>query len=131
MATAMEITTTSADPIFQTSETNGALVQVNHEEEEEELSGQSHGDEVVTYQPRPVSNAYTLAQETEDRPGQKKNAKFLPWYTRWGYSISLGAAQGLLRPASVIRDTQDAIRSHVHQPEITKTYECRKTLPVR
>lgn len=111
------------------STTDGALIHQNHGHD---MMHQSRGQEMVAHQqPRPASGAFSIAEIPEERPGQKKNAQFLPWYTRWGYSISLGAAQGFLRPASLIRDTQDAIRSPVHQPNMIRSYECRKLLPVR
>lgn len=127
MATATQ--TMPVDPFVQDQHTDGALIhQSNHGQD---MVHQSRGQEMVTHQPRPTSGAFSIAEIPEDRPGQKKSAQFLPWYTRWGYSISLGAAQGFLRPASIIRDTQDAIRSPVHQPNMIRTYECRKMLPVR
>lgn len=117
--------------------TDGALVHQGHGQDMVATSpsrrSTTTGTELVAH--RPVSGAFSVNAEggayPEDRPGQKKNAQFLPWYTRWGYSISLGAAQGFLRPASLIRDTQDAIRSPVHQPNMIRSYECRKLLPVR
>lgn len=120
-----------------TATTDGALVhQGHHGQDMVPTTGPSRrstttGTELVAH--RPVSGAFSIAEGAypEERPGQKKNAQFLPWYTRWGYSISLGAAQGFLRPASLIRDTQDAIRSPVHQPNMIRSYECRKLLPVR
>lgn len=118
--------------------TDGALVHQGHHGQDmvpatsPSRRSTTTGTELVAH--RPVSGAFSIAEGgayPEDRPGQKKNAQFLPWYTRWGYSISLGAAQGFLRPASLIRDTQDAIRSPVHQPNMIRSYECRKLLPVR
>lgn len=127
MATATQ--TIPADPLVQDQPNDGALIhQVNRGHD---MVHQSRGQDLMTHQPRPVSGAFSIAEVPEERPGQKKSAQFLPWYTRWGYSISLGAAQGFLRPASIIRDTQDAIRSPVHQPNMIRTYDCRKMLPVR
>lgn len=129
MATATQTATdnTHVPNLEHHTTTDGALIHQNHGH----MIHQPRGQEMVAHQPRPVSSAFSIAEIPEERPGQKKNAQFLPWYTRWGYSISLGAAQGFLRPASLIRDTQDAIRSPVHQPNMIRSYECRKLLPVR
>lgn len=128
MATATQ--TMPGETILQNQQTtDGALVHQNHGHDMVHQSRTSQ--EMVNHQPRPQSGAFSIVEIPDDRPGQKKSAQFLPWYTRWGYSISLGAAQGFLRPASIIRDTQDAIRSPVHQPNMIRTYECRKMLPVR
>lgn len=129
MATVVE--THTSDSLAQGQETNGALVhQPNQNQEIVQPNPAQHS--VVSRQPRPQSAVFApVAGVEEDRPGAKKTQAFLPWYTRWGYNISLGAAQGLLVPASFVRDTQDAIRSPLHNPDMTRTYECRKTLPIR
>lgn len=127
MATA---TQTATDAHVLNQHTEGALIHQDHQSHD--MVHQSRGSELVSHhQPRPTSGAFSIAEIEEERPGAKKSAQFLPWYTRWGYSISLGAAQGFLRPASLIRDTSDAIRAPVHQPNMIRTYECRKLLPVR
>lgn len=128
MATAVE-THTSTDPLAQSQESNGALVHKPNNNQEMVPADQRRS--MVSHQPRPQSGVYAPAEEEAERPGAIKTQQFLPWYTRWGYNISLGAAQGFLKPASFIRDTQDAIRSPLHNPNMTKTYECRKSLPVR
>lgn len=136
MATAVE--TQTSNPLAHVQDTqSGALVHNSTGNNELVHSQQQqHQDQhqgTVARQPRPQSAVWAPETNVEEaeRPGEKKTQQFLPWYTRWGYNISLGAAQGFLRPASFIRDTQDAIRSPLHIPEITKTYECRKLLPVR
>lgn len=129
MATMTQTQTT--DPLAQSQQENGALV--HKANQSQELVHPSQQQAMVPRQPRPQSGVYAPAdrEEEEERPGQKKTQQFLPWYTRWGYNISLGAAQGFLKPASFIRDTQDAIRSPLHNPNMTRTYECRKLLPTR
>lgn len=132
MATTVETPTTN--PLAQTQETQaGALV--HNPTQNNEMVHSSAQQGVVARQPRPQSAVYAPEAvgsfDEAERPGEKKTQQFLPWYTRWGYNISLGAAQGFLKPASLIRDTQDAIRSPLHIPEITKSYDCRKLLPIR
>lgn len=123
--------TETADHPVQSHEGNGALVPQYNQSQDLVPSNQQQS--MVSRQPRPQSGVFAPSdrEEEEVRPGQKKTQQFLPWYTRWGYNISLGAAQGLLKPASFIRDTQDAIRSPLHNPNMTRTYECRKLLPTR
>lgn len=129
MATATE-TTTTTDQFTGAHQESGALV--HNANQNQEVVQANPRQSVVSHQPRPQSTAgYSLPEEEEARPGERKTQQFLPWYTRWGYNISLGAAQGFLKPASFIRDTQDAIRSPLHNPNLVKHYECRKTLPVR
>lgn len=127
MATATQTHVT--DPLAQTQESNGALVHNTNQNQDMVHNNRRHS--VVSTQTRPQSGVFAPADQEEHKPGQKKTQKFLPWYTRWGYNISLGAAQTFLRPASMIRDTQDAIRSTMHQPNMIRHYECRKLLPVR
>lgn len=133
MATATQTATDAHVLNGPHSATEGALI--HQDQSHHDMVHQTRGSELVSsthpHQPRPQSGAFSIAEIEEERPGAKKSAQFLPWYTRWGYSISLGAAQGFLRPASLIRDTQDAIRSPVHQPNMIRSYECRKLLPVR
>lgn len=130
MATAVESQTTN--PLAQSQDTQGALV--HNPTQNQEMVHNDRRQSMVSRQPRPQSGIYAPTEgglDEEERPGAKKTQQFLPWYTRWGYNISLGAAQGFLRPASMIRDTQDAIRSPLHIPNVTKSYECRKLLPIR
>jgi hypothetical protein len=129
MATVTE--TQTANPVPQVQETNGTLVHTSNSNTD--LAPTNHRHSMISRQPRPQSGVFTPAdrQDEEERAGQIKTQQFLPWYTRWGYSISLGAAQGFLRPASLLRDTQDAIRSPLHNPNMTRAYNCRKLLPTR
>lgn len=138
MATATETTTTdhlASHHQQQPAAESGALV--HKPTEDQQVARQSTA---VSHQTRPQSAVYSSVggggdnddgDDPHARPGEMKTQKFLPWYTRWGYNISLGAAQGFLKPASFIRDTQDAIRSPLHNPNMVKHYECRKTLPIR
>lgn len=134
MATAVETQTTN--PLAQSQETQaGALVHNPAQNNEMVPSSPTQQGALVTRQPRPQSAIYAPEAvgsfDEAERPGEKKTQQFLPWYTRWGYNISLGAAQGFLKPASLIRDTSDAIRSPLHIPEFVKAYDCRKLLPIR
>lgn len=129
MATVTE--TQTSNPLAQSQGENGALIHQSNQSQDLVHSGQERS--LVTRHARPESGVYAPADrpEEEERPGARKTQAFLPWYTRWGYNITLGAAQGFLKPASLIRDTQDAIRSPLHNPNMTRTYECRKLLPTR
>lgn len=131
MATATQ-TATANNPLAQSQDANGTLV--HNSNQSQELIHTNQEQSTVVHQPRPQSGVYggsNVAAYEEERPGQKKSQQFLPWYTRWGYNISLGVAQGVLKPASFIRDTQDAISSPLHHPNMTRSYEGRKTLPTR
>ncbi|CAN8102783.1 unnamed protein product [Discula destructiva] len=129
MATVTETQTTN--PLAQSREADGALVHNLNQSQDMVHAQQRHS--MMSQQPRPLSGVYGNApvEQEEERPGQKTTQKFLPWYTRWGYNISLGVATGVLKPASFIRDTQDAISSPLHHPNMTRTYDCRKLLPTR
>lgn len=129
MATVTETQTTN--PLAQSQEGNAALVHKSNQNQDLVQADQQQA--MAPRQPCPQSAVYAPAdrEREEERPGQKKTQQALPWYTRWGYNITLGAAQGFLKPASFIRDTQDVISSPLHNPDMTRTYECRKLLPTR
>lgn len=131
MATATQTQTTEALPQTHESSTAGPLVHHSNQSQELIHASQRRETGALSQQPRPQSAVVYQPPTHEEKPGEKREAQFLPWYTRWGYSISLGAAQGFLKPASLIRDVQDSIRSPLHQPNLLKTYQCRPKLPVR
>lgn len=135
MATATQTATTN--PLaYSQQEENGALVHSNQQGQDMVSTNQQRQSMQGSHQARPQSTVYGgntsgVAEPEPERPGEKKTQQFLPWYTRWGYNISLGVAQGVLKPASFIRDTQDAISSPLHHPTMTRHYEGRKMLPTR
>lgn len=87
---ATETQTQTVDPLTSSQETNGALV--HNSTQSQDVVRANPRDSMVSQQPRPQSGVYghTPAEEEVERPGEKKTQQFLPWYTRWGYNISLG-----------------------------------------
>lgn len=126
--------TQTAETLPQSNESSSAGALVHHSNQSQELihhASQRRETSALSQQPRPQSAVVYQPPTHEEKPGEKREAQFLPWYTRWGYSISLGAAQGFLKPASLIRDMQDSMRSPLHQPNLVKTYQCRPKLAIR